>query len=427
MKQRFGDETEDPDGDSDVAIGRRSLSRLAQRKRKKRRIQLIILLGTIITVSFLIFACVWWPGFRERIYRPFKWIGERVSSLWSSHEKPPRPVDEILFINPINGQEHEGKWINTLSVIKDNQGVVHALLYISYDREEGSTSFFWIPEGIKGKSSEGKDISLAEAIRASGGKLTTLRNLVESMVGEKIHYIVLIDLMDLPEIYERVGAPGMIVEAKTEVYNPFTGEKEKMYEGQNLRDKSSVLSYLLAEGEPGKYKARVDRGSRYLLEMLKKFAEKEETEIKGALEDIAPMISLTPAPGEDSEKARYLGAMVYAWGYQASEGINCLSVPEIEILNGCGIPGAGLRVKERFEAKGFEVSEAGKNAKVIQDGREVNDFSHKKSMIIIHSQDKLIQAYARYLAVIFSIPEVEYAEGEPGKIKVIVGSDLAQP
>ncbi len=413
--------------DSEAAVGYRSFRRLAKKKKRKRRILLITVTVSILAIAFLVFVSIQWPNFGHKLYQPFKWMGEKVSSLWTSDEKPITPIDDIFFHNPINGQEYEGRWINTLSVIKDGENKIHALLYTSFDREDNSTTFFWIPEGVKGKSSDGKDLTLAESLRASGGKLTNLRTMVESMVGEKIHFIIIVDLADLTSIAERLMLPAMIVENKVEVYNPFTGEEQKMYEGQNLKDKESLLAYLLAEREPNQYRARVSRGSSYFPEMFKKLREKDDEKVREELMEISSMISLTPSPKDDSEKAHYLTAMINAWGHKADEGIGCLSVPEIEILNGCGTPGAGLQMKERFEAKGFEVAEAGKNAKILQDGREVNDFSYDKSVIVFHSQERLIESYTRYLAVIFSIGRIEYREGDPGKITMIVGSDLARP
>lgn len=401
---------------------RRSLRH--SKKKGISRKRLIIALGLLLLASFLsLFLIFDWMSFREDVVTAAGWVSKKVSGLWSRDGEARQGADTIFFFNPDTGKEYEGEEVNTLIALVDEKGLIHLLLYVSYSRGDGITTFYWLPEEMVGKASGGRDLRFSEPLLSAARGISDLRYMVESLTGGDLHYLLFIDLNDFLKLAEVLEFPDVVVREEMEVYNPVTGARDKFLSGQELRGRDRVLAYLLAEQDPEEYWRRVDRGETYLEELFSTISARGQGWIEEKLTREGDRWSLIPSPRGAEERAHYLAALILSW---ARSDRRYLRVPNIEILNGCGLPGAGYRFKDRLEARGLLVVEAGKNAKSVINGQEQNDFSHQTSIILYRDHDRLVEAFAMYLALIFNIPEVRYEEGPPENLSVIVGSDLVK-
>ncbi len=166
-----------------------------------------------------------------------------------------------------------------------------------------------------------------------------------------------------------MGFPTVRVSRDTEVYNPFTGAREKLTAGQELKDTDRILSYLLAEGSPDEYGERGERGAAYLPGLMEVLEGWTQADLAAALLAEAGTFQLTPSTSGQGESAGYLASLITAWAGGGGGDPVFFEAPEIEILNGCGVVGAGTGLKAQLESRGFKVAEAGKNAKVMEGGR----------------------------------------------------------
>jgi hypothetical protein len=136
-------------------------------------------------------------------------------------------------------------------------------------------------------------------------------------------------------------------------------------------------------------------------------------------------MTLVPGTGSEARDASYLVSMLQAAVTAAGREIPCRGIPRVDVLNGCGVPDLGRKVGERLADMGVPLGETGKNAKVVVNGEEVNDFSHQESLIICRSADPRALAFARYLGVQLSVKEVREEVGPGAEVVVIAGRDMA--
>lgn len=399
------------------ASGYRTAQRLDERKKTKKTlfILVIVLAATAALAVLMVFK---WEGVKDAA----GWVGDRISSIWENDDAG-RDSGDLFLTNPLTGQEFQDDDINTLVTLVDDKNVIHALLYIGWNRD-GTIKFFWIPENIVGKTQNGNDIRFSQALVEHPDRPGELRYMIESLTGEPVQYVAVVPLKKLLLLAGNLDLPMVKVAGDTEVFNPFTSVREKLSAGQELKDMDRVFAYLLDEGDPNEYVERERRGIPYLQEVLGNLSSWPRADLSTTLLEEPGAFTLSPSASGEEERAAYLASLVSAWSESIKSGGAYISMPEITILNGCGVVGAGNNLKGLLEARGFQVAEASGNAKVVVDGQEYNDFSHQTSVIYYASQDPLTQAQAAYIALLFSIPKVEYKEGGKG-ITIIVGKDLA--
>lgn len=397
--------------------GYRTAQRLDDRKKTKKAFFVLIIVLAVATALVVLMVFKW-----ESVKEAADWTGDKISSIWENDDAG-RNNSELFLTNPLTGQEFQGDGINTLVAVVDDKDVIHALIYIGWSRE-GTIKFYWIPENLVGKTQNGNDLRLSQALAEHSNRPGELRYMIESLTGEPVQYVAVVPLKKLLLLAGDMDLPPVKVVSDTEVYNPFTLVREKLSAGQELKDMDRVLAYLLDEGDPNEYAERKRRGILYLQEVLGSLSSWPRDDISTALLKEPGAFTLSPSASAEEERAAYLASLVSAWSESIKSAGEYLSIPEITILNGCGVVGAGNNLKVQLEARGFQVAEASGNAKVVIDGQEYNDFSHQASMIYYTSQDPLAQAQAAYIAVLFSIPKVEHKEGGKG-ITIIVGKDLA--
>jgi hypothetical protein len=399
--------------------GYRTTQRLDERKKLRRNI-LILIIALVIAATLALMVVFKW----ENVQDAAGWVGDKVSSLWEN-DNAGQSNSDLFLTNPLTGQDFQGGGINTLVAVVDEKNTINAIFYIGWNRD-GTIKFYWIPENLVGKTQDGNDMRLSQTLAEHPERPGELRYMIESLTGEPVQYVAVIPLKKLLLLAGDLEFPPLKVAVDTEVFNPFTSVREKLLAGQELKDMDRVLAYLLDEGIPNGYNEREKRGIPYLQEVLGNLSTWTQADLSAALLEEPGAFTLSPSASGEEERAAYLASLILAWSENTKAGGMYLSIPEISILNGCGVVGAGNVLKGQLEARGFQVAEEGGNAKVIMDGQEYNDFSHQTSVIYYNSQDPLAQAQAGYIAVLFSIPKVEYKEGGTG-LTIIVGKDLAAP
>lgn len=409
--------------DADEEAGREDLRgyraerREEEHTRKRKRWVLVTLV--VILAAAAVLAVL--EG--DRVKDAAGWFSDKISSIWEEDQGDRDETGNLYLTNPVTGQGFQDEAVNTLVCVDNNQ--ILSVLLISLNGN-GSMKCYLIPEDIVGKSQAGNDLSLSQALTSSPERMTELRYMVESLTGQPVHYVTVFPLKKLLLLADGLEFPPIKMASDTDVFNLYNGNWEKLVAGQEIKDADRILSYLMALGDPEEYEQREQRTAAYLPELMPALATLTEEELAEALVIETGTFSLNPSTSGEQERADYLASLIAAWSEGFGEGCAYFSAPEIEILNGCGVVGAGNDMRTRLESRGFEVAESGKNAKIIADGQEVNDFSHQASVIRYNSSDPLAEAYARYIAMLYKIPQVEYAEGGRG-ITIIVGSDLASP
>ena len=397
--------------------GYRTALRRDQRSRRRRRSGLAVVAALLLAAASLAAAWRW-----DSVKGAARWLEERARGSRADGKPPGGEGAGDFLVNPLTGQEIRDASINTLVCLTE-EGEVRALLRVSW-AEGAAAGCFILPEGIVGKDQDGTDLSLARALSAKGERTQSLRYMVEGLTGQPVHYVAAIPLKSLLILAEETGFPPVRVARDCEVLNPFTKARESLAAGQVLKDTDRVLAYLLAEGGPDEYAERCERGRAYLPEVLGELAGWPAEALSEALRNPAAPFQLSPAPSGEGGNADYLASLAAAWSRGSASGIAFYEAPRIEVLNGCGVVGAGSAAKAMLESRGYEVAEAGRNAKVVEGGQEFNDFSHQASTLRYAPEDPLVEAYAKYLAMLFKIPKVECC-GEREGITLIVGSDLA--
>jgi anionic cell wall polymer biosynthesis LytR-Cps2A-Psr (LCP) family protein len=399
--------------------GYRTTQRLDERKKLRKNVFIFTIVLAIVATLAVLMVIKW-----ENVKDAAGWVGDKISSLWES-DNTEQSNSEVFLTNPLTGQDFQGDGINTLVAMVDDNNVIHALFYVGWNKD-GTIKFYWIPENLVGKTQNGNDMRLSQALAEHPDRPSELRYMIESLTGEPVQYVAVIPLRKFLLLAGDLDLPSVKVSSDTEVFNPFTSVREKLLAGQELKDMDRVLAYLLDEVAANGHSERERRGIPYLQEVLENLSSWTQADLSAALLEEPGAFTLSPSASGEEERAAYLASLISAWSENLKAGGIYLSIPEISILNGCGVVGAGNALKGQLEARGFQVAEAGGNAKVVIDGQEYNDFSHQTSVIYYNSQDPLAQAQASYIAVLFSIPKVEFKEGGTG-ITIIVGKDLAAP
>ncbi len=374
-----------------------------------------------LVLSFLLGAAVGWMGWKWGWLDAALREAERaVSTIWKE-ERADGVRDRRFMEHPLTGQEIEGGSINTAVAVLSDDNTVLFLAYLRWTEGE-ALRVMLLPTSIVGLSTKGEDLTIASALKAGGGNPTELRYLLEGLAGGAPHYLFLLPVMRLPALGEALELPVARVKADCEAMNPFTASRESLREGMLLRDRDRIISYVMAWGARDPYAESVDRISAYLQDLLLELRDKGIQALNEALLEASGAWEIAPAPPDSEKAAGYAASLLSAWAER--DDVVFSGVPRIEILNGCGVVGAGTAFQRRLESRGFRVAEATRNAKVP--GEDVNDFSYQSSVVFIGDGDALNEAYAQYIARLFRIPRVEYREGV-ADVVIVVGSDLASP
>jgi hypothetical protein len=377
--------------------------------------QALITAAAFVMGALLALSVVRW----DRVEDVLRRADRGISGLW--HQDSAETGDNRPFlVNPLTGQRFKDGEINTAVAVVGGDGMLSRVAYISWSEGDGALEVFLLPPELVGKASGGEDLSLAASMRGHADNPVDFRYLVESITSRPLHYVLSLPLERLPALGEALELPPIEVQEDCEMFNPFTGAVERMRKGMVVRDRDRILAYLLAAGSPAGYRESTRRCIPYLPLAAEALREREEGELAGALSGTAGSFSLYPSPADDRERSAYLASLILAWS--DGGGIKAFGAPRIEVLNGCGVVGAGMAFKTRLEERGYRVDDATRNAK--KEGEDTNDFSYQASVVFVGGDDPLLEAYARYLALMFKIPRVQFKQEVDGLV-IVVGSDLA--
>jgi len=407
-------------GSAREGLGEKEPSRMERRgagvrdRGKRMRLWLALL------AAFLAGAVTGWTGWEWGwLENPLRKAGRAIAGIW---EKETAEGPELVFLeDPLTGRRIEGGAVNSSVAVLSDGGEVLFLAYLRWS-QEGSLRVMLLPTDIKGISSRGEELSLASSLKAGEGNPAELRYLLEGVTGEALHYLFLLPVRQLPALGEALKLPPVRIEEGGEVMNPFTGARESLREGMVLRDSDRIVSYVMAWGVGDPYGKSIDRITSYLGDILAALRQMGDQGICGALIGAEGAWRIVPSSEDPGKTAELAASLIYAWSQEGT--ITCTGVPSIEILNGCGVVGAGTAFRRRLEARGFRVTESTRNAKVP--GEDVNDFSYKASVVYVEGEDALTESYGKYIAQLFRIPRVEHRQGTGGLV-IVVGSDLAEP
>ncbi|MHB8780361.1 MAG: LytR C-terminal domain-containing protein [Candidatus Geothermincolia bacterium] len=301
--------------------------------------------------------------------------------LWSGEE--PESTD-YAFLKTPSGVSIMADEINILYLAYEDRGPNQLLTHIvvaSYAREGGGAEFYDIPGTLIAHTFEGKTIQLKESLKYASGKPAQAQAEVRRLLGEELHYVVMVRESELAEARTAIG----------------------------LDPQPS------AEGTQA-----------WLETDLAALAGIKQAQLTERVTPVADLFYLSPS-GTPEEKASYLVDMMRAFSRMPSEQRVYRTLPAVEILNGVGTPGVGAKAQAKVESYGFSVSDASRNAKKTEDGEELNDFSYTKSKLIYYADDPRLEAAVKYLQGALAISEVELREDPSmdGKsITFIIGRDI---
>ncbi len=404
-----GNEPVEKDGETRASRSSQPVDESKKNGRKKFAIALVVILliGGLAALTVL----------------EWNWINDKVTSLWED-EKPVEAQEAHLFLtNPTTGQEYQDETINTVIGLTDDNGVIHGIVEIGWNRD-GTINMYWISEGLVGKSQDGKDLSLSDALGGNIEHPGELRYIIERITGQTAHYVAVLPIKKALFLFEGLEFPPVEVFSDTQINNIYTQAREKVAAGRTIKDMDRVISYLLDEGGADEYYERVRRSQPYLEEAFSGIAGLSQEDLSAVLEEAPGTFTLSPSGSGEEGRNEYFASLLSAWSDGMVKGSRTVTLPDITILNGCGVVGAGSNLRNLLEGRGFMVADSGGNAKVVVDGQEYNDFSHQTSVLYYGTSDPLKKALAEYVAQLFGIPKVEFKES-PDEITIVVGNDLA--
>jgi len=380
-------------------------------------------------VAVLAVGAVWDIPYINAARVAVSWLKERARG-GQGGDGAPEP--QYLFLtHPQTGKVLSGEVSLLVGIYTEDGGGGKTLLslsLVSYDTEAGGASLFMVPEATVAYNARGDRTELRRVLREEGAE-DILRSTVRNMTGASVDYLVLCSFRRAVETLQGLDLPPLTLHEDAAFADPLTGETQRLFAGQEVRDADRLLLYLLATDRADtweSYYARRERAEGYLpaaLESLSSRGGYGYAEERLRSDDALRMFPAAASPERD---ALYLASMLQAAMDMGGGFLPCRAVPRVEVQNGCGVPELGKKVGERLASLGVPLAGTGGNAKVSVGGEEVNDFSYQRSVIVCRSAEPRVSAYAAYLGVLLSIGEVR-REGGPGpEVVVIAGRDMAQ-
>lgn len=407
-----------------VPKDKKKLSRVTRRhqkeaKKKRRVILIVVLVVGAILAAGAIFNIPYINVARKGGF----WLGGKLSGAPGKESPPP----EYLFMTqPRSGKTLEGDVSILLAVCKGDasQRAIMDLALFTYNTELGEGEVYLVPETSIAYNLSGQKIELSQALKQEGG-MDLLRSTVANMSGSDVDYLVLLGFNGAMQAFQGLEFPPVLLEKDLVLPNPVSGDTNHLSKGQEIGDADRLLSYLLASDAKGAREARLERAKSYLPEALYALKGEDPAVLGERLSSLGGEALLEPGTGSGEEDGRYLASMVQAFSGLEEGKLNFKAVPRVEVLNGCGLPDLGKKVGEKLASLGVGVAGTGGNAKVTVDGQETNDFTHQESSIIYRSQDRRVEAFARYLGVLLSMEDLRFEPGPGPEVVIIAGKDLA--
>lgn len=404
-------------------------SRLARQHRREARLRRRLLLGLLLFLAMVLaVGSVLDVPVIDFPRRAWTWVRER---MLSSGEEGAGELPAYLFrTHPQTGKRLEGSVSVLLGVTGSPEGEGGSeLLYlalVTFPSGQGGLDVYMIPEVLLAYDASGSPVRLRECLQRERGS-DLLRSTVENLSGTEVRYLLLCDYRVAVLTMQSLELPPVVLGEDVQFRDPVSGETQTVYAGQRIGDTDRLLCYLLAADRPDYWDAyfrRVDRAKEYLPRALEALAAQEEV-LPEEFPSSEGGVSLVPGTGSEAKDVSYLASMLQAAAATAGREASCRGVPRVDVLNGCGVPDLGRKVGERLADMGVPLGETGKNAKVVVNGEEVNDFSHQESLVICRSADSRALAFARFLGVQLSVDEVREELGPGVEVVVIAGRDLA--
>ena len=409
--------------------GKEKLSRVSRRHRrearKKRRIILALVLAA---VAVLAAGAAFDIPYINVVREAGSWLGERFSG---SGEKEASEPSHPFLAHPQTGKEL-GAEAAVLLAVYGTQGdgtkrrTILYLALFTYDAAGGKGEVYLVPETSVAYNADGRMIELRQALEEEGGE-DLLRSTVGNMAGADVDYLVLLDFWDAARLLQGLGLPPITLAEETVLVNPLNGETNYLVAGQEVRDADRLLFYLMASDRLEmweSFSARLERLREYLPRALGELEAEDVQRLEAVASSLSGDSWLDPGTGSRQGDGRYLASMLQA-SAELGEGLAFRAVPQVEVLNGCGVPDLGRRVGDRLASLGVPLAGTGGNAKVTVDGEEVNDFTHEVSSIVYRSRDQRVAAFARYLGVLLSVKDVRLEPGPGPELVLIAGKDMA--
>lgn len=423
---------EEPDSRRDSAPESRMKekpSRLARHRREEARLRRRLTLGLvgILAVALVVGSILDLPvaSFPRHAWR---WLRARISSPGSPEEEAPT---YLFRTHPQTGKQLE----NGVSVLlgltagKEGEGPGDLLYLVLFTflPQGGGLEAYVIPEMLLTYDASGSPLRLRESLRRDKWE-DLLRSTVGNLAGVEVDYLLLCAFRDAVRALQSLELPPVVLEEDAQFRDPVTGERQSVFAGQRIGDADRLIYYLLAVDRTDYwdgYFRRVDRLKEYLPRALGALGEKAGAEEPWELLGEGGGITLYPGTGSAGRDASYVLSMLQAAVAAAGRELPCRGIPRVEILNGCGVPELGRKVGNRLADMGIPLGDTGRNAKVVVDGEEVNDFSHQESLIICRSADPRARAFAKYLGVQLSVKEVREEPGPGAEVVLVAGRDMA--
>ena len=403
----------------------RAKKRRSREARRRRR---------ALLAALLLLACVLGAGaafdipYINALREGVVWMKERLATRGVEEEGGPA---YLYFSHPQDARELAGEISILLCVYAgevegEPSRDILALALLTYDREEGAGELYLIPEGTAAYDAAGERIDLGHALYEDGGE-DLLRSTVGNLAGAQVDYLLRLDFLGALMLLQSLQPPALLLEQETALVSPLDGGTDVLIPGQEIRDADRLILYLLATDEEdtwAAFSARRERAKAYLPRLLTASGDAGAGSLEAALSTPRGECGLEPDAGSARGDAELLASMLRSFAELGEGRLAVRAVPAVEVLNGCGVPDLGRMVGERLSALGVPVAGTGGNAKVSVDGEEVNDFSHERSSVRCRSRDARAQAFARYLAVLLSISDVEAEPGAGPEIVLIAGRDM---
>ncbi len=337
----------------------------SQGKRKKRTLAIVVAAVVLIlaVAALFITGVIHWPSFGG---------GSSNQSL-------------SFLTNTTSGQAVSADSINILVMTyedRDPNQPITDILIATYGVQSTGAEFYGLPTGLLAHTSDGKTIKLWEALKYGGGKTGLATSEVQRILGESVHYTLLLKETDKQVLAETLGVP--------------------------------------SESEDGSWDG-------YLSSALASLRTQKSADLEKRAKEAAAFFQRSSSFSGADQQAQYFADMVKGFAALEPDQVTYRAAPVIEILNGCGAPGIGEQALNKLESYGFAVQDYGRNAKKMVNGEEVNDFSYVKSVIYYYAADGRLEAFARHLQSILVVETLEFREdpvlGE-GTITLVIGNDL---
>jgi hypothetical protein len=402
----------------------RASQRHRQEAKKMRRIVLILVLAVGVVLAT---GAIFNIPYINIARRGGVWLGDKISGETSDKE----PAPGYLFLtHPQNSKTLPGDVSTLLLICKGDSGnasqkIVMYLALFTYGTELGEGEVFLIPETTVAYNTSNQKVALSQALKEQGG-LDLIRSTVSNMTGLDVDYVITVGFWEAMGAAQNLGLPSIVLRKEVALPNPTNGDVSHLAEGQEIGDTDRLLSYLMASDLKDTRDARLERAKSYLPEMFNALRGRGQAQLEEGLSSLDMADLLVPGTGVVGGDSAYVASMILAFSGLGENKLVISAAPEVEVVNGCGVPDLGKKVGDKLVSLGVAVSGTAGNAKVTVNGEEVNDFSHQVSSIMYRSQERRIEAYARYLGVLMSIGDIKYEPGPGPDVVLVAGKDQAK-